>query len=97
MYTTIKQSYSRIASTRKVLTWYYHRKLRKNETSLTKLRNEKKEILEKVMDTETYKVAKKILEKFAPEQVRKSNYLATPEPSTPKSFNTTMPGKVGKF
>jgi hypothetical protein len=36
------------------------------------MREEKKRILEDVMEKETYKVAKEILEKFAPDQLRKS-------------------------
>jgi hypothetical protein len=36
------------------------------------MKEEKKRLLEDVMDKETYKVAKEILEKFAPEQLRKS-------------------------
>lgn len=32
----------------------------------------KEKILEDVMETETYKVAKEILEKFAPDQLRKN-------------------------
>jgi hypothetical protein len=35
------------------------------------MKEEKKRLLEDVMDKETYKVAKEILEKFAPEQLRK--------------------------
>lgn len=37
------------------------------------MREEKKKLLEDVMDTETYKVAKEILEKFAPDQLQKSS------------------------
>jgi hypothetical protein len=36
------------------------------------MREEKRKLLEDVMDKETYKVAKEILEKFAPDQLRKS-------------------------
>lgn len=46
------------------LTWWYHRKLRKNEEKLDKLREEKTKILEEVMEKETYKVAKEILDKY---------------------------------
>lgn len=35
------------------------------------LRAEKKKILDDVMEKETYKVAKEILEKFAPDQLKK--------------------------
>jgi hypothetical protein len=37
------------------------------------MRERKKKLLEDVMDNETYKVAKEILEKFAPDQLQKSS------------------------
>ncbi|KAL1512526.1 hypothetical protein ABEB36_002107 [Hypothenemus hampei] len=49
---------------KKFLTWYYNRKIRKNEKKLVTLKEKKKQILETVMETETYKVAKQILDKF---------------------------------
>ena len=54
---------------RRLLTWWYHRKVRRDEAKLLELRKKKKKILDDVMETETYKVAKEILEKFAPEQL----------------------------
>nr|CAI5849847.1 unnamed protein product [Callosobruchus analis] len=65
---------------RKMLTWYYSRKLRKNEKKLIKLREEKKKILDNVMETETYKVAKKILDKFSTDTLKKPemNLQSTP-------------------
>lgn len=54
---------------RKVLTWWYHRKVSRNERQLSKLVETKTEILNDVMETETYKVAKEILEKYAPEKL----------------------------
>ena len=47
-----------------LLTWWYHRKIRKNEAQAETLKKEKATMIEKVMETETYKVAKEILEKF---------------------------------
>lgn len=41
---------------KRLFAWYYQRKLNKNSTQLNGLRAEKKKIIEKVMDTETYKV-----------------------------------------
>lgn len=59
--------------------WHYRRKLKKNETKLTDLQEEKKKIVEQVMDTETYKLAKTILEKFAPDNLRTTKpYEYTP-------------------
>ena len=51
---------------KRILTWWYHRKVRKNETHLAKLKKERTKILEDVMDTETYKVAKELLDKYGP-------------------------------
>ncbi|XP_065217842.1 endoplasmic reticulum junction formation protein lunapark-B [Planococcus citri] len=59
--------------TRRILSWYYKRKLAKNETSLKSLKVTKKKMLDEVMDKEVYKVAKEILEKFAPEQLNKDS------------------------
>ncbi|KRT85009.1 hypothetical protein AMK59_1696 [Oryctes borbonicus] len=67
-----------IISTKKSLTWYYKRKITKNQMKLRKLSDEKKTILENVMETETYKKAKIILEKYAPEQIRRSNNFSVP-------------------
>lgn len=58
---------------KRLVTWYYRRKLTHNQEKLHDMREEKKMLLENVMDTETYKVAKDILEKFAPDQLPKSS------------------------
>lgn len=60
-----------IILSRKLLSWYYRRKLSKNEIYLKILIANKKKLLEEVKDKETYKVAKEILEKYAPEQLNK--------------------------
>ena len=39
---------------------------------LKDLRSEKSKILDQVMETETYKVAKEIMELYAPDQLRQS-------------------------
>lgn len=77
---------------KRLLTWYYRRKIINNDTTLSKLRSEKKKLLDHVMDTETYKVAKGILEKFAPDQIRKSpiSFELTPFKST-NLTNTSNP------
>jgi len=70
---------------RKILTWWYHRKLRRNEAKLEKLRSEKSKLLEEVMEKETYKVAKEILDKYGmSEQLRKPPSKA---PSTGPQLN----------
>ncbi|RZC37065.1 lunapark, partial [Asbolus verrucosus] len=74
---------------KRILTWYYNRKIRKNQQKLTNLKDEKKKILEDVMDKETYKVAKTILDKFAPEQIKKNTSFVTND-STPARPGTTL-------
>lgn len=49
---------------KRLVAWYFQRKLNKNTTKLNKLKSEKKKVLEKVMDKETYKVAIEILNRF---------------------------------
>ncbi|XP_043245743.1 endoplasmic reticulum junction formation protein lunapark-A-like [Amphibalanus amphitrite] len=68
---------------KRLLMWYYGRKISKNELKLASLKKKKETILEEVQDKETYKVAKQILEKFAPEQLRRSPLRPTGSPSTP--------------
>lgn len=66
---------SRVYVIKKVLHWYFRRKISSNDIKLVKLRTEKKQLLEKVMETETYKVAKEILDKFDTEQQNVSSSL----------------------
>jgi hypothetical protein len=84
---------------KRILSWYYNRKIRKNQKKLSGLKDEKKKILEEVMDKETYKVAKTILEKFAPEQVKKNTSLtneSTPVKSGPLApFNSALQNQTG--
>ena len=58
---------------KRILTWWYHRKVHKNDEKLQKLKEKRTKILNEVMETETYKVAKEILEKYAPEQLIRSS------------------------
>nr|CAB3263461.1 protein lunapark-B [Phallusia mammillata] len=55
----------------RLLHWWFVRKIVKNDSELQELRDQRKEILENVMETETYKKAKEILEKFDPETKKK--------------------------
>ncbi|KAL3285725.1 hypothetical protein HHI36_000253 [Cryptolaemus montrouzieri] len=89
-----------IISMKRLLTWWYNRKLRRNYNKLSMLKEQKKKMLDNVMETETYKVAKKILEKFAPEEVitRKSptnleNSLALSRP-TAVGLRNRGPGRT---
>lgn len=58
-----------IIMSRKLLSWYYRRKLSKNETTLKTLKKKKVEILDEVSETEKYKQAREIFEKYAPERL----------------------------
>ncbi|KAH8277623.1 hypothetical protein KR018_002406, partial [Drosophila ironensis] len=49
---------------RRVFTWYFQRKLNTNGDRLARLKEDKRKILEQVMDKETYKVAVNLLERF---------------------------------
>jgi endoplasmic reticulum junction formation protein lunapark len=70
---------------KRIITWYYARQLNSNETKLTQLKEEKKKLLDEVMDKETYKAAKEILEQFAPEQLRKDTNVAFSCPCSSQS------------
>lgn len=50
--------------------WYYNRKIVAYKKKLIELRSEKKKILDEVMEKETFKVAKDILEKYDPRQLQ---------------------------
>ncbi|XP_044738647.1 endoplasmic reticulum junction formation protein lunapark-B isoform X4 [Chrysoperla carnea] len=58
-----------IVLVKRLLTWYFNRKIRRNQTKLVDMKSEKRKLLDKVMETETYKKAKEILEKFDPQQL----------------------------
>lgn len=78
-----------IISVKRILTWYYNWKLSRNQSKLKALKDEKRKLLDKVMETETYKSAKLILEKFAPEQLRKSTTTVTSTELTPVKTSVT--------
>lgn len=59
-----------ITLVKKGLAWFFERKVIGNTEELKQLRAEKKKILEKVMDKETYKVAVDILNKFGDKSQR---------------------------
>lgn len=54
---------------RKILSWWYHKKIIKDDAKLVKLKDSKAKILDEVMEKETYKVATQILEKFEPSKL----------------------------
>ncbi|XP_018575350.1 endoplasmic reticulum junction formation protein lunapark-A [Anoplophora glabripennis] len=78
---------------KRFLTWYYSRKIKKNEKKLVSLKDEKKKILDNVMETETYKVAKKILDKFGNDMCVSTPVMNKPTaivPSTARPFQTGL-------
>ncbi|XP_014676394.1 PREDICTED: protein lunapark-B-like [Priapulus caudatus] len=56
---------------KRFLHWYYVRRITEKEFRLVELREEKRQLLEEVMEKETYKTAKEILDKFDPERAKK--------------------------
>ncbi|XP_055387069.1 endoplasmic reticulum junction formation protein lunapark-A [Condylostylus longicornis] len=71
-----------------LVAWFFQRKLNDKSIKLKKLRGEKKKVLEKVMDKETYKVALEILNRFGD----KSNGLKGATPMPPK-IEVSTPAK----
>ncbi|KAL7865610.1 hypothetical protein SRHO_G00108570 [Serrasalmus rhombeus] len=71
---------------RKLLIALYTRRTERNDEKLEELKAEKKKILEQVMETETYKNAKLILERFDPDSKKKIELESTPvgPPMTPR-------------
>lgn len=59
----------RLFLTKKMISWYYNRKIENNRQKLSILEKKKKKILEEVTEKETYKKAKEILLKFAPNEL----------------------------
>lgn len=66
---------------KKILHWYFVKRIARNDLALEELREKKKQILEEVMDKETYKKAKEILEKFDPARFKE---LEGPKQSSAK-------------
>ncbi|KAI4893467.1 hypothetical protein NFI96_012872, partial [Prochilodus magdalenae] len=71
---------------RKLLIALFSKRTERNDEKLEELKAEKKKILEQVMETETYKNAKLILERFDPDSKKKIELEATPvgPPMTPR-------------
>uniref|UniRef100_A0A671YC76 Endoplasmic reticulum junction formation protein lunapark n=1 Tax=Sparus aurata TaxID=8175 RepID=A0A671YC76_SPAAU len=63
---------------RKMLIIIFSRRTEKNNDKLEDLKTQKRKILEEVMETETYKNAKLILERFDPDSKRKMELESTP-------------------
>ncbi|KAI4489342.1 hypothetical protein M0802_011211 [Mischocyttarus mexicanus] len=59
-----------ILLTKKMVSWYYKQKISHNQEKLVIMQREKTKILDEVTETETYKKAKEILLRFAPDQLK---------------------------
>lgn len=79
---------------KKLMHWYFVKRISSNEIALQELRDKKKDMLEDVMENETYKKAKEILERFDPARFKKLETVKPAEnkPSTDK--NVTEEEKV---
>ncbi|XP_033624885.1 endoplasmic reticulum junction formation protein lunapark-B-like [Asterias rubens] len=74
---------------RKILQWYFVKRIARNQMALEDLRAEKKKILEEVKDKESYKKAKEILDRFDPASSPPPLQQATP--STSKAIAQPVP------
>lgn len=57
-------------TTKRFFHWYFVKRISENESSLEVLKDQRNSLLEDVMENETYKKAKEILEKYDPERFR---------------------------
>jgi hypothetical protein len=78
---------------KKMVSWYYKRKISRNQETLSTMQQQKKKILDEVTETETYKKAKEILMKFAPDQLR----MTPLSPQTPSYKQTPMASETPKI
>lgn len=65
---------------KRTLHWYFVKRIAGNDMALQDLRDKKQKILEDVMEKETYKKAKEILEKYDPARFKE---IETPKPKSP--------------
>ncbi|XP_064611581.1 endoplasmic reticulum junction formation protein lunapark-B-like isoform X2 [Liolophura sinensis] len=70
---------------KKFLHWYFVKRIAQNDIELEEIRSKKKQILEEVMEKETYKKAKEILEKYDPDRFKKKTVIVTKPVITPAS------------
>ncbi|KAK7495623.1 hypothetical protein BaRGS_00013070 [Batillaria attramentaria] len=68
---------------RKMMHWYFVKRLAANDLALNELREKRKTVLEEVMEKETYKKAREILEKFDPTRFKKLEKPPSPENPVP--------------
>lgn len=73
---------------RKIVQWYSHWSIDNEEARLRKLRKQKKKILEMVCETESYRVATELLEKYDPKQLRRRENPSD-RPTSPMNASLT--------
>lgn len=73
---------------KRIVQWYSRWSLDNEEARLRKLRKEKKKILEMVCETESYRVATELLEKYDPKQLRRREKNVD-TPTTPHNQTLT--------
>ncbi|XP_006866726.1 PREDICTED: protein lunapark isoform X2 [Chrysochloris asiatica] len=78
-----------IWSIRTVLIFFFSKRTERNNEALDDLKSQKKKILEEVMEKETYKTAKLILERFDPDSKKAKEY----EPPPAGAAVTARPGQ----
>lgn len=83
-----------VVLTKKLISWYYVRRMVEQQDLLRRLRSDKRQLLEQVKEKETYKVARTILEKFAPDQLRNNNFGGML--TTPPNLRPTLGKPVAK-
>lgn len=80
---------------RKLIIYYFKRKITRNKMKIEVYKKEKQKILDDVMETETYKVAKRILEKYDVQHMSKK--FTPPRVSTPIPIPKLTPGAVTPY
>ncbi|XP_065787869.1 endoplasmic reticulum junction formation protein lunapark isoform X5 [Muntiacus reevesi] len=78
-----------IWSIRTVLIFFFSKRTERNNEALDDLKSQKKKILEEVMEKETYKTAKLILERFDPDSKKAKEF----EPPSAGATATPRPGQ----
>ncbi|XP_070175331.1 endoplasmic reticulum junction formation protein lunapark-A-like isoform X2 [Littorina saxatilis] len=79
---------------RKLMHWYFVKRVSANDLAVNELREKKKLILEDVMEKETYKKAKEILEKFDPARFKKLEQKTETPIHMDRTPGTTMRQRV---
>nr|CAH0103621.1 unnamed protein product [Daphnia galeata] len=78
-------------SSHRGIKWYFTRQMVSNSEKSVELRKKKKKILEQVMDTETYKIAKEILDRFG-DKPQNTPFEVKPAQSPSINVRPSAPG-----